>query len=316
MLWRNRELKSANREMSRSAREEFHSTARMAFRPAGQKSPLSDLGARMSGSSFRTLYTLVLTARANGTLLSQHRGAYLDMKEGPGKRDILSRTASKKAAARPRSAPPNEPKLVLVPLPEGVRHQRVGQTTERSMPAHLEKLKRLFEAAPINRYLGMTLGYCENGVARVRLRFRAEFEEGHGVIHGGLIGLLADTAGNFSVGSVSPGSTVKTVEFKLNLLAGVQGDLLAIGEVVRKGACSISTCALPWCITLDNSKGISRLRFWAKNSRVNGINDLPVFMHQGRAKRALGLYRSCAPRQRIDGYQRLSEVLEHAEVAA
>ena len=165
------------------------------------------------------------------------------MKEGPGKRDILSRTASKKAAARPRSAPPNEPKLVLVPLPEGVRHQRVGQTTERSMPAHLEKLKQLFEAAPINRYLGMTLGYCENGVARVRLRFRAEFEEGHGVIHGGLIGLLADTAGNFAVGSVSPGSRVKTVEFKLNLLAGVQGDLLAIGEVVRKGR-TLATCRL------------------------------------------------------------------------
>ena len=38
---------------------------------------------------------------------------------------------------------------------------------------------------------------------------------------------------------------------------------------------------MPWCITLDNSKGISRLRFGAKNSRVNGINDLPVFMHQG-----------------------------------
>ena len=39
---------------------------------------------------------------------------------------------------------------------------------------------------------------------------------------------------------------------------------------------------MPWCITLDNSKGISRLRFWAKKRRVNGINDLPVFMHQGR----------------------------------
>ena len=34
------------------------------------------------------------------------------------------------------------------------------------------------------------------------------------------------------------------------------------------------------------------------------------------AKRVIGLYRSCAPRQRIDGYQGLSEVLEHAEVAA
>ena len=41
--------------------------------------------------------------------------------------------------------------------------------------------------------------------------------------------------------------------------------------------------SLPWCITLDNSKGISRLRFWAKKRRVNGINDLPVFMHQGTA---------------------------------
>ena len=35
------------------------------------------------------------------------------MKEGPRKRDILSRPASKKAAARPRSAPRNEPKPVV-----------------------------------------------------------------------------------------------------------------------------------------------------------------------------------------------------------
>lgn len=141
-----------------------------------------------------------------------------------------------------RPVVPEEPsRLVPVPLPEGVRPQRLGEPNERS--AHLEKLKQLFEAAPISRYLGMTLGYCENGVARVRLPFRKDFEEGHGVIHGGLIGLLGDTAGNFAVGSVSPGSTVKTVEFKLSLLAGVQGDLLAIGEVVRKGR-TLATCRL------------------------------------------------------------------------
>jgi uncharacterized protein (TIGR00369 family) len=141
-----------------------------------------------------------------------------------------------------RPVVPAEPsRLVPVPLPEGVRPQRLGEPNERS--AHLEKLKQLFEAAPISRYLGMTLGYCENGVARVRLPFRKDFEEGHGVIHGGLIGLLGDTAGNFAVGSVSPGSTVKTVEFKLSLLAGVQGDLLAIGEVVRKGR-TLATCRL------------------------------------------------------------------------
>jgi uncharacterized protein (TIGR00369 family) len=149
----------------------------------------------------------------------------------PLTKPVLSRPAASEAT----------PRLIPVPLPEGVRPQRLGEPNERS--AHLEKLKQLFESAPISRYLGMTLGYCENGVARVRLPFRKDFEEGHGVIHGGLIGLLGDTAGNFAVGSVSPGSTVKTVEFKLSLLAGVQGDLLAIGEVVRKGR-TLATCRL------------------------------------------------------------------------
>ena len=145
-----------------------------------------------------------------------------------------------KRVAKP--APVEEtPALVPVPLPEGVRPHRSGESNERS--AHLDKLKHMFDAAPISRYLGMALGYCENGVARVRLPFRKEFEEGHGVINGGLIGLLADTAGNFSVGSVSPGSSVKTVEFKLSLLTSVQGDLLAIGEVVRKGR-TLATCRL------------------------------------------------------------------------
>lgn len=142
------------------------------------------------------------------------------------------------AVAAPRVDP--APRSVPLSPMEKIRLQK-GEMSERS--AHLEKLKHLFETAPISRFLGMTLGYCENGVARVRLPYRKDFEEGHGVIHGGMIGLLADTAGNFAVGSVSPGSAVKTVEFKLSLLAGVQGDLLAIGEVVRKGR-TLATCRL------------------------------------------------------------------------
>ncbi len=150
-------------------------------------------------------------------------------------------TAKRGKTARVTKAAPPPPKLVPVPFPEGFRPQRTQESNEKS--AHIEKLKQLFESAPISRTLGMTLGYCENGVARVRLPFRKEFEAGHGVIHGGLIGLLGDTAGSFAVGSVSPGSTVKTVESKMSLLAGVQGDLLAIGEVVRKGR-TLATCRL------------------------------------------------------------------------
>lgn len=155
------------------------------------------------------------------------------VRSSSSKKSAASKSSKKRNLANRTITPDDAPLLVPVPLPEGVRTERLGEPNERS--AHLEKLKQLFESAPISRALGMTLGYCENGVARVRLPFRKDFEEGHGVIHGGLIGLLGDTAGNFAVGSVSPGSTVKTVEFKLSLLTGVTGDLLAIGEVVRKG---------------------------------------------------------------------------------
>ena len=163
----------------------------------------------------------------------------------PKKKTVKKSTAKRKPSPttvkRAAPVPQPAPTLVPVPLPGGVRPRRADELNERS--AHLDKIKQLFESAPISRYLGMSLGYCENGVARVRLPFRKDFEEGHGVIHGGLVGLLGDTAGSFAVGSVSPGSTVKTVEYKLSLLTGVQGDLLAIGEVVRKGR-TLATCRL------------------------------------------------------------------------
>ncbi len=59
---------------------------------------------------------------------------------------------------------------------------------------------------------------------------------------------------------------------------------------------------MPWCITLDNSNGISRLRFWAKNRRVNGINDLPVFMHQGTQDAGQTESSETSFRSRCDGF--------------
>ena len=181
---------------------------------------------KRSGTKSKSRRPSASTKKAGGALAKKGK-----------KKSTRKAASSKRTKAVSKEEPPV---LVPVPLPGGVRPART-ETNERS--AHLDKLKQLFESAPISRYLGMSLGYCENGVARVRLPFRKDFEEGHGVIHGGLIGLLGDTAGNFAVGSVSPGSTVKTVEFKLSLLTGVQGDLLAIGEVVRKGR-TLATCRL------------------------------------------------------------------------
>ena len=96
-------------------------------------------------------------------------------------------------------------------------------------------LKERLREAPISRFLGQSLVSCKDGRATVRLPYRTEFQQSYGVVHGGIIGTIADTCGFFAAASVSE-SIVTTVEFKINLLSGARAEnLLGIGKVVRNG---------------------------------------------------------------------------------
>jgi uncharacterized protein (TIGR00369 family) len=108
---------------------------------------------------------------------------------------------------------------------------------------HLQRLKKLFEEAPIRELDGLEWVSCGGGVAEVRLPFKYSLTQGLGVIHGGMVGLAADTAGWFAAASVYPQGLVTTAEYKINLLTGAKGDLLATGRVVRQGR-NLITCQL------------------------------------------------------------------------
>jgi uncharacterized protein (TIGR00369 family) len=58
-----------------------------------------------------------------------------------------------------------------------------------------------------------------------------------------MVGLVADTAGWFAAASVYPQGLVTTAEYKINLLTGARGDLLATARVVRQGR-NLITCQL------------------------------------------------------------------------
>ncbi|WP_371323812.1 PaaI family thioesterase [Dechloromonas sp. ZY10] len=62
-------------------------------------------------------------------------------------------------------------------------------------------------------------------------------EQQHGFIHGGVVGMIADSAAGYAAMSlVSADASVLTVEYKLNLVAPADGDrLIARGKVVRPG---------------------------------------------------------------------------------
>ena len=96
-------------------------------------------------------------------------------------------------------------------------------------------LKNRLREAPISQFLGHRLVSCKSGRATVRLPYRTEFQQSYGVVHGGIIGTIADTCGFFAAASVSE-NVVTTVEFKINLLSGARAEnLLGIGKVVRNG---------------------------------------------------------------------------------
>ena len=113
----------------------------------------------------------------------------------------------------------------------------------KSDSAHLQRLRKLFEEAPIRELNGQELVSCGGGVAEVRLPFKPSLTQGLGVVHGGMVGLAADTAGWFAAASVYSQGLVTTAEYKINLLTGARGDLLATGRVVRQGR-NLITCQL------------------------------------------------------------------------
>ncbi|MGP3696311.1 PaaI family thioesterase [Rhodobacter sp. NSM] len=90
-----------------------------------------------------------------------------------------------------------------------------------------------------------TLGLVETGRTEIHLPHWPGIEQQHGFIHGGVVGMIADSAAGYAAMTVAPeDASVLTVEYKMNLLSPADGDgLIARGEVVRAGRTLIVTKA-------------------------------------------------------------------------
>jgi len=91
-------------------------------------------------------------------------------------------------------------------------------------------LRRAVESAPYYQLLRITLEEIDTGFARFRMPFRKELTQPYGIVHGGAIASLADTAVAFALMTlIQRGERVTTVEFKINFLSMVTGGEM-IGE--------------------------------------------------------------------------------------
>ena len=100
-----------------------------------------------------------------------------------------------------------------------------------------DRARELFERIPYVRLLGLELVSAGGGEATVRLPHRPELTRHEGIMHGGALASLVDTASAFAVLSLlETGERTVTVDLTLHFLRPVlAGDTTARARVLRAG---------------------------------------------------------------------------------
>jgi uncharacterized protein (TIGR00369 family) len=85
--------------------------------------------------------------------------------------------------------------------------------------------------------IGARLTVVAPGRCEIELPVRPELAQQHGYVHGGVVGMIADSAGGYAAFTLMPAdASVLTIEYKINMLAPAEGEsLLAVGQVLRPG---------------------------------------------------------------------------------
>jgi uncharacterized protein (TIGR00369 family) len=93
--------------------------------------------------------------------------------------------------------------------------------------SQLNAVRESFARQGIMQTLGATLTRVASGACEIALPYRPELSQQHGFFHAGVVSTVADSAAGYAAYSLFPaGSSVLTVEFKVNLLAPADGEKL------------------------------------------------------------------------------------------
>jgi len=117
---------------------------------------------------------------------------------------------------------------------------RRGKTVPREetvKPLTITALGRRFQFSNTARQFGFRLAGAAPGSAVLKMKVLPRHKQIHGVVHGGVLASIADTAGGLATYlSLPPGSRTATVEMKINFLEPVHGGtIFAEARVIRLG---------------------------------------------------------------------------------
>jgi uncharacterized protein (TIGR00369 family) len=99
-----------------------------------------------------------------------------------------------------------------------------------------KELRERLRTSNAAQQLGFKLTRADVGTVALRMRVEERHKQVHGVVHGGVLATLADTAGGLAAYMACGGRRVATIEMKINFLEAVEGGTVeAKAHVIRRG---------------------------------------------------------------------------------
>lgn len=131
-----------------------------------------------------------------------------------------------------------------------------------SDPHFADRIRASFERQHAMALIQATLPVVEDGRTEIHLPHWSGVEQQHGFVHGGVVGMIADSAAGYAAMTVVPAcASVLTVEYKMNLVAPADGErLIARGKVVRPGRTLIVTQAEVFAVKNGEEKLVALMQ--------------------------------------------------------
>lgn len=104
-------------------------------------------------------------------------------------------------------------------------------------PARVARARKAFALVPYAKLIGLELGEIRPGEVTIQLAVRDELKQNQGVVHGGAVASLIDTAAAFALLSqLELDERVTTTDLTIHYLRPVSsGRLTATARIVRAG---------------------------------------------------------------------------------
>lgn len=103
--------------------------------------------------------------------------------------------------------------------------------------AQLNRIRKAIDSVPFAQLLGIELDDLSPGTATLGFNVRKQLTQNHGVVHGGAIASLIDTATAFAILTLlTPRERVTTVDLTVSYLRPLSaGRVTAVAKVLRAG---------------------------------------------------------------------------------